>query len=458
MSHFSIKSVRRILSAGFFLASSSTLMAQSEPEFWKWADKPVMGWNSWDCFGTSVNEAQIKAHADYMAANLKSVGYTLITVDIQWYEPKSNGFNYRKDAELVLDEWSRLIPAETKFPSAKKGAGFKSLAAYVHGKGLKFGIHMMRGISRQAVKLNTPIKGTQLHAKDIADPASTCSWNGDMFGVDTTKPGAQEYYDSIMELVASWEVDFVKIDDLSRPYHTGEIEAIRKAIDKTGRPIVLSTSPGETPVAQGEHVMNHANQWRVSDDFWDNWKALKEQFVRLNAWTPYRGPGHFPDADMLPVGKVGAGNGKDAGRTTNFTRDEQTTLMSLWAIVRSPLIIGADLTRMDPYTLALLTNSEVIAVDQDSSGNKQLFSKDGQIAWVADVPDSKDKYVALFNSNDAPAGQADAEVPLELAALGFDGECQVRDLWQKKNLGSVKGSFAPKIPWHGAGLYRIGQR
>jgi alpha-galactosidase len=446
---------RLILGSALLLLSSALLHAEEQPKFWKWAEKPVMGWNSWDCFGTSVTEKQIKEHADYIAKNLKEYGYTLVTVDIQWYEPKSTGFDYRKNAELVMDEWSRLIPATSKFPSADKGVGFKKLAEYVHGKGLKFGIHMMRGISRQAVNQNTPIKGTTARAKDIADTSSTCSWNGDMYGVDTTKPGAQEYYDSIMELCASWGVDFVKIDDLSRPYHKGEIEAIRKAIDKCGRPIVLSTSPGETPVAEGAHVMQHANQWRISDDFWDSWKALKEQFARLNNWTPYRGPGYFPDADMLPVGKIGAGNDKAPGRTTNFTKDEQYTLMSLWSIARSPLIIGADLGKMDPFTLELLTNKEVLAVDQDSTNNRQLFNHDDHIAWVADVPGTKDKYVALFNARDAKPGETTQEVELDLSSIGITGACQVRDLWQKKNIGTFKGNFAPKLPFHGAGLYRI---
>ena len=127
-----------------------------------------------------------------------------------------------------------------------------------------------------------------------------------MYGVDMSRPSAQEYYDSVLAMLASWGVDFVKVDDLSRPYHTAEIEAIRKAIDKTGRPIVFSTSPGATPVSQGEHVRTHANQWRVSDDFWDGWRLLKEQFARLDAWTPFRGEGHFPDADMLPVGNIRA--------------------------------------------------------------------------------------------------------------------------------------------------------
>lgn len=355
-----------------------------------------MGWNSWDCFGTQITEAQAKEQADYMAANLKKHGWQYFVVDIQWYEQNSKGYDYAKDAVLTMDEFSRLIPAPKKFPSADNGLGFKALADYVHAKGLKFGIHMMRGIPRQAVKLNTPIKGTTARAADIADVTSTCSWNPDMYGVDMSKPGAQEYYNSLMELVASWGVDFIKVDDLSRPYHQAEVEAIRKAIERTGRRIVFSTSPGETPLTAGASVNQNANMWRISDDFWDNWKAMYDQFKRLHDWTPYRINGAWPDADMLPLGVL------QLGRPTHFTTDEQYTLMSLWSIARSPLMHGGDMTKTDSLTLALLTNDEVLAVNQHSANNRQLFrTEDGLIAWVADVPGSKDKYLAVFNTRDA---------------------------------------------------------
>jgi alpha-galactosidase len=378
------------------LISMPLMNAQSKKDYHSWAVTPPMGWNSWDCFGTQITEAQAKEQADYMAKYLKKHGWEYFTVDIQWYEQNSKGYDYAKDAVLTMDEFSRLLPAPRKFPSASNGNGFKPLADYVHSKGLKFGIHMMRGIPRQAVKQNTPIKGTSFRAADIADTKSTCTWNPDMYGVDMTKPGAQEYYNSIMELVASWGVDFIKVDDLSRPYHQPEIEAIRKAIDKTGRKIVFSTSPGETPLSAGPHVNQHANQWRISDDFWDNWNALLEQFKRLDNWTPYRITGAWPDADMLPLGML------QLGRKTHFTPDEQYTLMSLWSIARSPLIHGGDMTKTDSLTLSLLTNDEVLAVNQHSENNRQLYrTDDGLIAWIADVPQSKDKYLALFNTHDA---------------------------------------------------------
>ena len=217
--------------------------------------------------------------------------------------------------------------------------------------------------------------------------------------------------------------------------------------------MVLSLSPGETPLAEGEHVSQHANLWRISDDFWDNWPALVEQFERLRKWTGFRGPGHFPDADMLPLGVIDMGR-----RTTRFTKDEQYTLMTLWSMARSPLIFGGDMAKMDEFTLSLITNDEVIGVDQNSSGNRQLFSRDGFIAWVADAPNSPDKYLAVFNTHDMPPKTGipmPETVPVKLADLGFNGSCRVRNLWQRNDLGEFKDAFAPEIAWHGAGLYRI---
>lgn len=408
-----------------------------------------MGWNSWDCFGTTVTEKQTMEQTDFMAEKLKAHGWQYIVVDIQWYEPHAQGHDYRKDAKLAMDEFGRLLPAPEKFPSAKDGVGFKKLADYVHSKGLKFGIHMMRGIPRQAVAQNTPVKGTNVRAKDIALTNSTCSWNPDMFGVDATKPEGQAYYDSIFEMVAAWGVDFVKIDDLSRPYDAvqkAEVEAIRKAIDKTGRKIVFSTSPGETPLSEGKHVATHANMWRISDDFWDAWPQLLAQFKRLHDWTPHRLPGAWPDADMLPLGTIGL------GRKTKFTPDEQTTMMSLWFIARSPLMHGGDMTKTDDFTLSLLTNAEALAVNRNSSNNRQLFrTDDGLVAWVADIPNSASKYLAVFNTRD---GQP-ASIPVKLADTGLSGKVKVRDLWKKQDIGVFENEFSSEAPAHGSRLFRL---
>ncbi|GAT63431.1 NPCBM/NEW2 domain-containing protein [Paludibacter jiangxiensis] len=379
----------------FLLAGCCILHAQTTPKYWQFAATPPLGWNSWDCFGTTVTEQQVKEQADAMAKYLLPSGYKYLTVDIQWYEPESKGHAYKPGAMLTMDEYGRLTPGLKKFPSAANGKGFKPLADYVHSKGLKFGIHIMRGIPRIAVDKNLPVLGTNVKAQDIAVKSSTCAWNPDMYGVDATKPEGQAYYYSIVKMYADWGVDYIKCDDISRPYDNvqkAEIEALRMAIDKTGRPIVLSLSPGATPVKMGEHVMNHANMWRITDDFWDRWGALLAMFERMDVWTPYRGAGHFPDADMLPIGLI------EFNRPTHFTKEEQYTLMSLWAIGRSPLIFGGDMTKIDAFTKEMLTNPEMLKVNQHSKNNRQVYRDKNLIVWTADVPGSKDKYVALFNA------------------------------------------------------------
>ncbi|MBC7785016.1 MAG: glycoside hydrolase family 27 protein [Burkholderiales bacterium] len=434
---------------------SITALADAKPHH-EWALTPPMGWNSWDCFGTAVTEAQTKENADYMAEKLLKHGWNLITVDIQWYEPNAKGHDYVEGAPVLMDEHGRLLPAVNKFPSSAGGNGFKPLADYVHGKGLQFGIHLMRGIPRQAVRENKPILGTDVRARDIANTNDICKWNPDMYGVDMTKPGAQAYYDSVFALIASWGVDFVKVDDLSRPYHDHkpEIEAIRKAIDKTGRKMVLSTSPGETPLDAGEHVTRHANLWRISDDFWDNWKLLYEQFERCKNWAKFAGPGHWPDADMLALGAVRVGQ-RDPW--TKFTPDEQVTHMTLWIIARSPLIFGGHLPRNDAWTLSLLTNDEVIAVNQHGTNQHEVSNDNGLIAWASDAPDSRDKYVAVFNTRKLENVKDTDGVPVvvKLDRIGIAGAAKVRDLWTKSELGEFTGEMALPVRSHGARLLRV---
>ncbi len=212
------------------------------------AATPPMGWNSWDCYGTAVTEAQVKANADYMAKHLKQHGWQYVVVDIQWSEPHAQAHGYRPDAALAMDEYGRLIPAVNRFPSSAGGQGFKPLADYVHSLGLRFGIHIMRGIPRRAAKANLPVFGSKVRAGAIADPYSLCPWNSDMYGVDMSRAGAQDYYDSILKMYAGWGVDYIKADDIARPAHREEIAALHRAILKTGRPIVLSLSPGPAMV------------------------------------------------------------------------------------------------------------------------------------------------------------------------------------------------------------------
>lgn len=395
--------MKRYLFFTIFMLSIIQLGAQTKLKlaFHQWALTPPMGWNSWDCFGPTVTEGEVKANADYMAEHLKQYGWEYIVVDIRWYveNDKSHGYN-EKDAIIVIDEYGRLMPAVNKFPSAVDGKGFKPLADYIHNKGLKFGIHLMRGIPKLAVAKNTMIKGSDVSAKDIYNTNQLCQWLGDMYTVDATKKGAQEYYNSLFELYASWGIDFIKIDDLSRPYHQAEIELIRDAIDRCGRPIVLSTSPGETPIENADHVSSHANMWRIIDDFWDNWAQLSAHFSLFEKWIPYIGPGHWPDGDMLPLGRIGIRAERGENRMSQFSKDEQYTLMSLFLICRSPLMFGGHLPDNDEFTYQLITNKEALAVLQKSENNRLLFNDGEKIAWIADDHDTGDKYIALFYTSD----------------------------------------------------------
>ena len=383
-----------VLCATLLLTSASV---HAQP-FKQWAQTPPMGWNSWDCYGPTVVESEVKANADYMAEHLKEYGWEYIVVDIRWYvgNDKAGGYN-QTNAQYTLDEWGRYTPAVNRFPSAADGTGFKHLADYVHSKGLKFGIHLMRGLPILAAKRKLPVKGTDgITCDQICNNDSACTWLYDNYKVDCTKRGAQEYYNSCFEMYAQWGVDFVKIDDLSNPYHTGEIEMIRRAIDLTGRPIVLSLSPGETHISKASHVREHANMWRTVDDFWDNWDMLQYQFKVCAKWAPYIAPGTWPDADMLPLGKISIRGERGDERWTKFTRDEQYTMMTLWSIFKSPLMFGGDLPQNDEFTNSLLTNREVLRMHHYSTNNRELSNEDNRIVWTADNPETGEKYVAMF--------------------------------------------------------------
>ena len=411
-----------------------------------------MGWNSWDSYGTTVTEAQVKANADAMARDLASHGWQYIVVDIQWYEPNAQGHDYAPGAKLAMDEYGRLLPAVNRFPSSANGAGFKPLADYVHSKGLKFGIHIMRGIPRQAVEQNTPIKSTQYHAADIADKDNACEWNPDMWGVDTTKPGSQTYYDSIAELYASWGVDFIKADDMgSHLYQPAEIKALALAIGETGRPMVLSISPGPAPLSEWRFFGKYTQMWRISDDFWDDWKLLKKQFDYTRDWAEHVGKNNtWPDADMLPLGKLRITAKEGGGAQTKFTPDEQQTVMTLWSIFRSPLIFGGDLPSLDAATLKLITNDEVLAVNQHSSGNHEALEKGELRAWIAFAPEKNEFYIAVFN-----LGEETIQVNLPWDQfIKKVSTAEVRDLWGRKGLGTRRGIETELRP-HASGLYRI---
>lgn len=423
----------------------------------QYALTPPMGWNSWDCYGATVTEDEVKGNADYMAEHLKQFGWEYVVVDIQWSEPGAVSSAYRPFVPLEMDEYSRLIPAVNRFPSAKDGKGFKPLADYVHNLGLKFGIHIMRGIPRQAVHQNMKIAGTEVTARDIAHPNSICPWNTDMYGIDSSKKGAQNYYDSLFQLYAEWEVDFVKVDDISdsKLYstHIEEIKMIRKAIDRCGRPMVLSLSPGPAPLEHAGLFEENANMWRMTDDFWDLWNLLYNMFERCYKWSKNIGPGYWPDADMLPLGHIGirSVDGGASDRYTRFTKDEQVTMMTLWSIFRSPLMFGGELRDNDDWTLSLLTNEEVLHMHRNSHGARQVYREADKVVWTAHG-EKGDLYVALFN-----IGEDETKVSVELDQLELPSteEVQLRDLWKRKHIGTVKEEISYNLAPHSSVLLKI---
>ena len=411
---------------------------------------PPMGWNSWDCYGTTVTEAEVKANADYMAKHLKRHGWRYVVVDIQWSEQKPRSHGYRDDADLAMDAFGRLIPAPNRFPSSANGAGFKPLADYVHGLGLGFGIHIMRGIPRRAAAANLPVKNAKIRAGDIADTHSLCPWNTDMYGVDMSRAGAQAYYDSIIDLYASWGVDYIKADDIARPAHREEIAALHRAIVKSGRPIVLSLSPGPAMVEDLAFFRENANMWRISDDFWDDWKALRLNFILLSVWAAAGRPGGWPDADMLPLGRIGIRAERGDDRMSRFTRDEQRTLMTLWSIAQSPLMFGGDLPSNDEWTLSLLTNEEVLAVDQQGLRGRPVAESGPSVIWAADAGQGA-KYVAVFNVGDSRT----IDVRVDWRSLHLPPACRVRDLWDRKDVGLADGVRTFHLAPHASALVKV---
>ncbi|MDF2905295.1 MAG: hypothetical protein K0R34_616 [Herbinix sp.] len=420
---------------------------------------PPMGWNSWDCYGASVNEEQLRGNADYMAKSLKEFGWEYIVCDIQWYEPKAKSTEYNHFYPLEMDEYSRLLPASNRFPSAEGGKGFKPISDYVHSLGLKFGIHIMRGIPRQAVHAATPIKGSKVTARDIAQSFSVCPWNTDMYGVNPSADGAQEYYNSLFELYAEWGVDFVKVDDICntefkphQPYSArDEIELIRNAIDHCKREMVLSLSPGPAVVQEVDHLSSQANMWRMTGDFWDNWLQLTKMFEYCNTWSPYVKEGCWPDCDMLPLGHIGINTpGHDQNsRFTNFTQDEQITMMTLWCIFRSPLMLGGELRDNDEWTLSLLTNPELLRLLKYSYGAKQIIRTGDTVVWASNDVDGS-KYVAFFNTSFCITRPEVTFTNLELS-----GTYKARDLWAHEEIGCFTGRIGVEVNIHGARLLKL---
>ncbi|HEU5342483.1 glycoside hydrolase family 27 protein [Edaphobacter sp.] len=425
------------------------------------APTPPMGWNSWDSYGLTVTERQFRDNVEVLDKKLKPFGWNYAVIDEGWFMENPQDRPHPERLRMDVDRYGRYIPVPARFPSAQDRS-FKGLADWVHSMGMKFGIHIVRGIPRQSVAGNLPIEGSTFKAVDAADQTDACSWDPTNWGVRNNAAG-QAWYDSLMRQYAEWGVDFVKVDCIaSHPYKIDEIRMIHRAIAKTGRPMVLSLSPGPTALANAAEVGTEAQMWRISDDFWDYWasptgkdfpQSVLGQFEKTAAWERYAKPGNWPDADMLPLGYLGPVPGYGHERETRLTHDEQRTLMTLWSMARSPLILGANLTKLDAFTTSLLTNPDVIAIDQHSVENRMALHEGDIVAWTARAAGSSahgTEYLALFN-----VGDASAQVNTAFAKYGLTGKkYTVRDVWEKKDLG-VKTTVSTAIPPHGVVLLKL---
>ena len=428
--------------------------------------KAPMGWNSYDYYDTTVNEEQVKANADYMAAHMKDAGWEYIVVDIEWYAKDAgtmrDRYQYIPFGDEEIDEYGRLLPALNRFPSAAGGKGFAPLAEYIHNLGLKFGIHIMRGIPRKAAHEHMPVLGTDITANEIADPSSICVWNPDMYGVRRNAKGAQEYYDSIISLYAEWGVDYIKCDDICNtnayphnPYSAAhEVEMLQRAIQKSGRDIVLSLSPGPALIEKAWHYEKYANMWRITDDFWDNWDLLRNMFDRCELWQNHVAEGSYPDCDMLPLGKIGKGFGKEEWNT-NFTKDEQITMMTLWCVFGSPLMIGAELTLLDDWTLDLLTRKDILRLVSNAYVGKQFEKNADYAIWSCMNHATGEKFMAFFNFRDTELEiRCDLKAVEQFADVKVDAD-SAKELWSRQKTAIRESVLTDIVPPHGAKLFEL---
>lgn len=410
---------------------------------------PPRGWNSWDSFGPAVTEDEVLANARFMAEHLLPSGWDTIVVDIQWYEPDAGAGGYNDDADVVLDAYGRPAPAENRFPSAGGGRGFKPLADEVHALGLTFGLHIMRGVPRRAAAGSLPLLGTDATIADIADPTTPCQWNTDNWGIDYDHPDAALYYRSLAALFAGWTVDFVKADDMLHPYYARDIEAMAAALSGCGREIALSLSPGVGPdTAHAEHLAENAAMWRISGDLWDRWDDIYDQFALLATWAPLSRPGARADADMLPMGHIGIRAERGEDRMSLLTSAEQQTLMTLWCIAGSPLMVGGDLPSSDAATIALLTNAAVLDVNAYATASHQVERDEHHIIWSATV--NGDPVVAVFAIGDEPI-----DVTVDLGSIGLIDPGGGTDLWSGEAASVDGGSLHVQLAAHDASLIRF---
>ena len=413
---------------------------------------PILGWSSWSFLRKEPTAAKLKAQALALhQSGLQEMGYKYINLDDFWYQcPGSQGPN--------VDEYGRWVTDPSPFPPEGDTNGIKVVADYMHSLGLKFGIYVTPGISKQAVSKNTPIKGTSYTAAQIAEPSvreSNYNCRG-MVRIDYTKPGAQEYTNSWVDMLASWGVDYIKIDGM-KDSNAPDVKAWSDAIRQSGRPMILDVTQGSYTTALAPTLMKYANQWEFAPDIecyecdkksgtsypLTSWAGIVNRFDFVDKWQPYAGPGGFNDYDSIEIG-----NGNNDG----LTPDERQTQLSLWALGAAPFILGIDLTHLDPTDLQkYLKNAAVLAVDQDAIAAKRVLNSGDQQVF-AKIEPNRDVIVGLFNTG-AEAGK----VSVQASAVGLPANqsgYSAKDLWTGKTT-KQGDTISAMVPSHGVVLYRI---
>ena len=429
----------------------------------KLAQKPPMGWNSFDSYGVYLHEDAAMANLEAFAEKLKQHGYEYFVIDAGWFgefELKEGTiYPAEKHAKkLNFNEYGLLQPSKTYFPN-----GLKPIIDRCHELGLKFGLHLMRGIPRAAVEQNTRVKGTEYYARDIADTTSICKWNDQNYGVDMSKPGAQEFYNSLINQMADWGVDFIKYDDLV-PFPE-EVEGVANAIEQNDRPIVYSLSPGGKVDANAINSFKRANMLRVTNDIWDEQKGIDEAFAAWRKWQGKEEAGFWIDMDMIPFGqlqlmspkpegvegseskkeiqqKINSGElsnvellaGKGWSRQSELSEDQMYTFITMRALAASPLMMGGDLPTLDDFSLSLITNPTILKCNQNGVTGSLKYDEENIEVWNTPRVNTSEGWIGIFNRS-----EENSSVTLNKTELGLDENKDYKfyNVWNKSEVDEL---------------------
>lgn len=448
---------------------ATTLSGKSQPSGVKLAQTPPMGWNSFDSYGVYLYEKAAFDNLEAFAEKLKPYGYEYFVIDAGWFgefkfQPGTMFPAEKHALKMKFNEFGVLQPSDTYFPN-----GFIKLIERCHALGLKFGLHLMRGIPRAAVKANVPIKGTKYFAQDIADTTSICSWNHQNYGVDMCKPGAQEFYNALINQMAEWGVDFIKYDDIV-PFPE-EVKGVAKAIAQCGRPMVLSLSPGGDVDPNHLEAFQKGHMLRVTPDIWDDQKGIDECFEAWRKWQGKEKTGFWIDMDMIPFGqlqmmspkpagikgneskkeimdKIKAGEvdnfellaGKGFNRLSEFTKDQMYTFITMRALAASPLMMGGDLPTLDDFSLKLITNKDVLECNQNGVMASLVFDEAGIEIWKAPKKEGNGGWIGIFNRTNE--GKS---VSLISEKLGLEANAAIKlqNIWNEKEVCNLNFELNP---------------